>query len=151
MLNKSKIKSVKRRQVYAGEVNSKEFGFIRGILFIVNEKGEAIDIVYDSPNYSIYELQTREQFYKDPICIKHAVNLEAALKYMGYSEELTKADIGKIYKKLITSNQWLKDNVDLFDIDNENALPYYIYENLSWVNLEPNGKPTKEELMIANY
>ena len=149
MLKKSNIKSVKRSQVYAGEVVSREFGFIRGMLFIVNEKGEACDLIYVSPNYSIYEIQTPAQ-YKDPICIKHSVNLEEALKYMGYKEELNRADINKIYKELILSNKWLKDNVDLFDISNDKSLPYFIYENLSWVNLEPNGKPTKEELMIAS-
>ena len=149
MLKKSDIKSVKRKQVYAGEVISREFGFIRGMLFIVNDKGEACDIIYSSPNYSIFELQTPAQ-YKDPIYIKHAVNLEEALKYMGYPEELDRGDIYSIYKELITSNKWLKENVDLFDISNDNSLPYFIYENLSWVNLEPNGRPTKEELMIAS-
>lgn len=149
MLKKSDIKTVRRNQVYAGEVVSREFGFIRGMLFIVNEKGEACDLIYSSPKYSIYEIQTPAQ-YKDPICIKHSVNLEEALKYMGYKEELTRSDLNKIYKELITSNKWLKDNVDLFDISNDNSLPYFIYENLSWVNLEPNGRPTKEELMIAS-
>ena len=148
MLKKSEITKVKRSQVYAGEVVSREFGFIRGMLFIVNEKGEACDLIYSSPNYSIYELQTPAQ-YKDPICIKHSVNLEEALKYMGYKEDLNRSDLSKIYKELITSNKLLKDNVELFDISNDNSLPYFIYENLSWVNLEPNGKPTKEELMIA--
>ena len=149
MLKKSNIKSVKRSQVYAGEVVSREFGFIRGMLFIVNEKGEACDLIYASPKYSIYEIQTPVQ-YKDPICIKHSVNLEEALKYMGYKEDLNRGDINKIYKELILSNKWLKDNVELFDISNDKSLPYFIYENLSWVNLEPNGKPTKEELMIAS-
>ena len=149
MLNKSQIKTVKRRQVYAGEVVSREFGFIRGMLFIVNDKGQAVDIVYESPNYSIFELQTPSE-YKEPICIKHAVNLEEALKYMGYNEILNRTDINKIYKKLITSNEWLKDNIELFDVDNSNSLPYVIYENLSWVNLSPNGKPTKDEYMIIN-
>ena len=149
MLKKSEITRVKRNQVYAGEVVSREFGFIRGMLFIVNEKGEACDLIYSSPNYSIYEIQTPAQ-YKDPICIKHSVNLEEALKYMGYQETLNKNDINKIYKELITSNKWLKENVELFDISNDNSLPYFIYENLSWVNLEPNGKPTKEEIMIAS-
>ena len=148
MLKKSEITKVKRSQVYAGEVVSREFGFIRGMLFIVNEKGEACDLIYSSPNYSIYELQTPAQ-YKDPICIKHSVNLEEALKYMGYKEDLNRSDLSKIYKELITSNKWLKDNVELFDISNDNSLPYFIYENVSWVNLEPNGRPTKDELMIA--
>ena len=149
MLNKSQIKNVKRKQVYAGEVISREFGFIRGMLFIVNDKGQAVDIVYESPNYTIFELQTPAE-YKEPICIKHAVNLEEALKYMGYNEILNRTDINKIYKKLIASNEWLKDNLDLFDVDNNNSLPYVIYENLSWVNLTPNGKPTKEEYIIIN-
>ena len=73
MLKKSDIKAVKRKQVYAGEVVSREFGFIRGMLFIVNDKGEACDLIYSSPNYSIFELQTPAQ-YKDPLYIKHAVN-----------------------------------------------------------------------------
>ncbi len=149
MLKKSEITKVKRNQVYAGEVVSREFGFIRGMLFIVNEKGEACDLIYSSPNYSIYEIQTPAQ-YKDQICIKHSVNLEEALKYMGYKEELNRSDLVKIYKELITSNKWLKDNIELFDISNDNSLPYVIYENLSWVILEPNGRPTKEELMIAS-
>ncbi len=149
MLNKSQIKKVLRKQVYAGEVVSREFGFIRGMLFIVNDKGEAVDIIYDSPNYSIFELQTPAQ-YKEPICIKHAVNLEEALKYLGYKETLNRSDMNKIYKKLITSNEWLKDNIELFDVDNNNSLPYVIYENLSWVNLSPNGKPTEVEYMIIN-
>ena len=149
MLKKSEITRVKRSQVSAGEVVSRECGFIRGMLFIVNDKGEACDLIYSSPNYSIFEIQTPAQ-YKDPICIKHSVNLEEALKYMGYNEELNRADLNKIYKELITSNKWLKENVELFDISNDNSLPYFIYENLSWVNLEPNGRPTKEELMIAS-
>ncbi len=48
MLKKSDIKSVKRKQVYAGEVISREFGFIRGMFFLVNDKGEECDIVYSS-------------------------------------------------------------------------------------------------------
>ena len=149
MLKKSKITKAKRNQIYAGEVVSREFGFIRGMLFIVNEKGEACDLIYSSPNYSIYEIQTPSQ-YKDQICIKHSVNLEEALKYMGYSEELNRNDFEEIYKELIESNKWLKDNIELFDIENDNALPYFIYENLSWVNLAPNGKPTKEELLMTS-
>ena len=148
MLKKNVFQNVKRNQIYAGEVVSREFGFIRGMLFIINDKGLACDLIYNSPNYSIYELQTKEQ-YKDPICIKHAVNLEEALKYMGYPEQLNRSDINKIYHQLITSNAWLKEHIELFDIRNENSLPYFIYENLSWINLEPNGKPTKEEIMIA--
>lgn len=149
MLKKSSFKNAKRSQIYAGEVVARQFGFIRGMLFIVNDKGMACDLIYDSPNYSIYELQTKEQL-RDPICIKHAVNLEEALKYLGYKEDLERGDINKIYHQLIVSNAWLKENVDLFDIRNDNSLPYYIYENLSWINLEPNGKPTKEEIIISN-
>ena len=75
MLKKSKVTRVKRTQVYAGEAYSKGFGFIRGMLFIINDKGRVVDLIYDSPNYTLYELQTKEERL-EPICIKHAINLE---------------------------------------------------------------------------
>ena len=147
MLKKSKVTRVKRTQVYAGEVYSKEFGFIRGMLFIINDKGRVVDLIYDSPNYTLYELQTKEERL-EPICIKHAINLEEALKYLNYPIFLESKDINKIYKELVICNKWLKNNLHLFDYHRADALPYYIYENLSWINLDPNGKPTKEELMM---
>lgn len=126
----------------------------RGMLFNVNEKGLANDLIYTTPtNYPIEGVQPKENVESEFI-INNYVELEELLKYLKYGEDLTQNDLNQIYKKLITHKWWLEHHMELFGWKKMSigygsggiqTVPKSIYDNLSSISCCKNGKPYKEE------
>ena len=128
---------------------------IRPILFKIDDKNQAEDLIYHVDNsYPILEAKeilSEEGNY----IVKNTTSISEVLKYLNFPELLTKKDIKRIYKLLIESSAWIKANRKLFGyiefsddtyIEGEKyEISPEIYEVLLKLSLLHNKKPKKEE------
>ena len=85
---------------------------VRGILFNIDEFGNANDLVYDiGISYPVLNISSKANtnYY-----VNHCIKLDELLKHLGYNEFLKQSDVNKIYRKFVISDKWLHNNAELF-------------------------------------
>lgn len=117
----------------------------RSLLFNVNNKGYANDLIYNTPyNYPVLEL-CNDEYIDSRNIITRYVKLDNLLKYMGYNKDLSNGDLNDIYNKLLVHSSWLKHYRHLFgNSDGEEILSYYLYKELCDIS-KLSSKPHKDE------
>lgn len=88
----------------------------RSMLFVLNEKKFANDLLYQSPHYPVLNISDDDIFLDhrgDIIVIKDACSLSALLKYFNYDQTLDFDDIVKI-RNVFFTGKFAKDNCQLF-------------------------------------
>ncbi len=133
----------------------------RGMLFNVNDKGLASDLIYTTPTEYPIEGVTPKVDIESEFVINHFVELEELLKYLEYGVDLTQHDLDQIHRKLISHKWWLEHHMELFGWEKMKdektgtemgygsggieTVPMSIYDSLSWINCSEQGKPNKIE------
>ena len=90
--------------------------YCRSILFVLDEKRRANDLLYHSPLYPIKNITDNSTTIDDTysgIYVKGAYNLEQLLNYFNYPEELSYSDIVRIRKSFF-NKRFAWDNCELF-------------------------------------
>ncbi len=126
----------------------------RGMLFKINDKNLAEDLIYESPvDYNIEGIKPELNLFDDFVITEYA-KLEELLKYMKYSEDLTQEDLKEIYRRFLVHGWWLKRHLDLFGYKKgfhgyqsteDEILPREIADSLTTINLSKVVKPNPEE------
>lgn len=149
---KNRIFPVKRDEIYAGQVITdfeldsdnrefKSFYVCRSILFTIDSDGKAIDLLYSSPSYPIYNVSDINKCLHSNIIIKYAKNIGPLLKYFGYDEYLDYKDVLSVRKKIFSKN-FAHENSEIFGLSkNQPKLDYYDTEGKLITNPQ-----TKEKL-----
>lgn len=130
---------------------------LRGMLFTIDADGLAEDLLYSTPKYPITNVLPKVDV-EGNIIVNHFINLDLLLKYLKYGELLTRNDLKAINRLLISHEKWLNKNMHLFGLhklgldgycreDNE-IIPYDIYDNLRWVNRPEFHTPQKVEQTV---
>lgn len=87
---------------------------LRGMLFNVNEKGLANDLIYTTPtNYLIDGIKPKV-YVMTKFFIYNCVNLDEFLKYKDFGIYLTQDNLDEIYREFIVSDLWLRNHMELF-------------------------------------
>ncbi len=89
---------------------------MRTILFILNDKNFAEDLLFDSPNYPVLNLSDNESCLMTDFTISHNIyKIGPVLKYLGFPANITLEDVMKI-KETCFSIDWVLNNSSLFGV-----------------------------------
>lgn len=87
--------------------------YTRTMLFIIDEEKKANDLLYDSPNYPIFNISKDEESNNALISLKNDVyQLKTLLEYFNYPEKLTYDHVAQI--KDFFFRDFILDNCELF-------------------------------------
>lgn len=87
----------------------------RKILFSLNENNLVNDLLYSSPNYAVNGIESNI-CVNNKIKVASKIKLEKLLTYYGFSDELTREDIEKVYLMFFKNNYFLYDNHEDFGL-----------------------------------
>ena len=129
---------------------------IRPIIFRMDNDRLAHDLIFNiNDSYPVLGIKPYNKHTSEFI-IEEAINISTLLTYLDYNQSLTKHEIKRIYKLLILSSEWLKENVDLFgyrEIFPDTYLPggneqinHEIFDILRELEIIIKKKPSKEEI-----
>lgn len=99
--------------VVPGSFYVNEYHFCRTMIFQLNEKKLAEDLLYDSPNYPILNISDREDLYFTKLAIIDPINLGPLLKCFKYNEVITSAELKQIRNQFF-NGRFAKDHCELF-------------------------------------
>lgn len=83
-------------------VETIEFYNIRLTLFSINDNNFSNDLLYATPEYPIESISNPKDYIDSNYMITNQYNLNELLTTLGFNEELTKKDLKKIRKKLLS-------------------------------------------------
>lgn len=126
----------------------------RIMLFNVTSNNLANDLIYTTPvNYPINGI-TEIANIKSNFIIENYLELGELLKYSKYKDKLTQSDLIKIFKKIISSEEWLSKNYELFGLEKSrygyvlsgvSTLPFDTFQTLKGIVELENTKPSNDE------
>lgn len=154
--NYQRLSGEEKNKIYKYDRNICYKEIIRPILFRIDKKRLAEDLIYDvNMHYPILELNSHSQFTSMYI-VENIIKMDQLLKYLNYKEFLSHHEIKKIYRQLVLSSKWLEQNRSLFGkveimpdvyIDsNKGEFSPDMYDKLMKIHLISNKKPKEREL-----
>jgi len=146
---------VERKEVYAGRL-VKENGESYPILIKIDKDGLASDLLtVPSKKYQIRNEEQTEEMNK--AFVENHFKLDKLLKHLGYGKELTINDLVEVFINIISNDEWLKRNMELFGWTKYNlgyvgggvqVLPYELFVDLEDLNHSQHKQKEHEYIKI---
>lgn len=105
-----------------------DYSVIRSILFTINSKGNAKDLLNETFSYPILNVENNKKVNKFQLIVINQKNISKLLECLGYSKELSLKDILKIHKDIFTGNFGL-NYFEMLGVSKYNLGSYRIYLN----------------------
>lgn len=88
--------------------------YLRPMLFTVDERRWAEDLLYYSPPYPVFNISDNNDCLNSNIALVRAFKMSRLLRYYDYPEILTFSHIAQIYATFFRTGYYIMDNCELF-------------------------------------
>ena len=104
------------RRYFDGTLNTGSYDICRSMIFVLDEKNRANDLLYNSGRYPVLNYTDEDVCMRldaNSILVKKVLNMSSILEHFGYGEELSYKDILEIKKRFL-NGKFALDNCELF-------------------------------------